>query len=133
MPNGLHNQCQSPRKNAVARILQKTQQVFEDATGGLSRGCKIILTHRDHFLHSWKHVGHSKLITPARLRLVAIAIRRLDFHSGLSFHYQVKMKLKVLVGSGDKIGLLVLPVLAIGLALNILFRRFSGSGVPRRS
>ena len=31
------------------------------------------------------------------------------------------MKLKVLVGSGDKIGLLTLPFLIIGLILNILF------------
>ena len=31
------------------------------------------------------------------------------------------MKLKVLVGSGDKIGLLTLPFLIIGLILNIIF------------
>ena len=31
------------------------------------------------------------------------------------------MKLKVLVGSGEKIGLLVLPFLIVGLTLNILF------------
>lgn len=66
----------------------------------------------------------------ARLRLVYIAIRRLDFNSGLSFHDQVKMKLKALVGSGDKMGLLVLPVLAIGLALNILFPEVFRVGGP---
>ncbi len=31
------------------------------------------------------------------------------------------MKLKILVGSGDRIGLLTLPLLIIGLILNILF------------
>ena len=41
------------------------------------------------------------------------------------------MKLKVLVGSGDKIGLLVLPLLIIGLVLNILFPSvFSVEGPP---
>jgi protein-S-isoprenylcysteine O-methyltransferase Ste14 len=41
------------------------------------------------------------------------------------------MKLKVLVGSGDKIGLLVLPFLIIGVILNILFPSvFSVGGPP---
>ena len=41
------------------------------------------------------------------------------------------MKLKALVGNGEKIGLLVLPVLAIGLILNILFpSAFSVGGPP---
>lgn len=42
------------------------------------------------------------------------------------------MKLTNLVGSGDKIGLLTLPVLAIGLVLNILFPAvFKVGGPPR--
>jgi protein-S-isoprenylcysteine O-methyltransferase Ste14 len=41
------------------------------------------------------------------------------------------LKLKVLVGSGDKIGLFVLPFLAVGLILNILFPSFfSAAGPP---
>ena len=41
------------------------------------------------------------------------------------------LDLKVLVGSGDKLGLLVLPFLAIGLALNILVpSMFSVGGPP---
>lgn len=40
------------------------------------------------------------------------------------------MKLKVLVGSGDKIGLLVLPFLLIGLVLNIMFPSFFSVGGP---
>jgi protein-S-isoprenylcysteine O-methyltransferase Ste14 len=41
------------------------------------------------------------------------------------------MKLKVLVGSGDKIGLLVLPFLVIGVVLNILYPSvFSVGGPP---
>jgi protein-S-isoprenylcysteine O-methyltransferase Ste14 len=40
------------------------------------------------------------------------------------------MKLKVLVGSGDKIGLLTLPFLVIGLILNILFPSFFSVGGP---
>jgi protein-S-isoprenylcysteine O-methyltransferase Ste14 len=41
------------------------------------------------------------------------------------------MKLKVLVGNGRKIGLLVLPFLVIGLVLNILFPAvFSVGGPP---
>lgn len=40
------------------------------------------------------------------------------------------MNLKALVGSGDKIGLLVLPVLAIGLALNVLFPTVFRVGGP---
>lgn len=40
------------------------------------------------------------------------------------------MKLSALVGSGDKIGLLTLPVLIIGLALNILFPAFFRVGGP---
>jgi protein-S-isoprenylcysteine O-methyltransferase Ste14 len=40
------------------------------------------------------------------------------------------MKLKALVGSGDKIGLLVLPFLVIGLVLNILMPSFFGVGGP---
>jgi protein-S-isoprenylcysteine O-methyltransferase Ste14 len=42
------------------------------------------------------------------------------------------MKWKDLIGSGDKIGLLVLPVLAIGLILNFLFPSFFGVGGPSR-
>jgi protein-S-isoprenylcysteine O-methyltransferase Ste14 len=39
------------------------------------------------------------------------------------------MKLKVLVGSGDKIGLMVLPFLIVGLILNIIFpHKFSVGG-----
>jgi protein-S-isoprenylcysteine O-methyltransferase Ste14 len=41
-----------------------------------------------------------------------------------------KMKLKELVGSGDKIGLLTLPFLIIGLILNILFPSFFNVGGP---
>lgn len=40
------------------------------------------------------------------------------------------MKLKVLVGSGDKIGLLTLPFLIIGLILNIIFPSFFSMGGP---
>ena len=40
------------------------------------------------------------------------------------------MKLKALVGSGDKIGLLTLPFLVIGLILNILFPSFFSVGGP---
>jgi hypothetical protein len=35
------------------------------------------------------------------------------------------MKLKVLIGSGDKIGLLTLPFLVIGIILNILFEQLN--------
>ncbi len=40
------------------------------------------------------------------------------------------MKLKVLVGNGRKIGLLVLPFLVIGVVLNILFPTFFSVGGP---
>ena len=40
------------------------------------------------------------------------------------------MKLKVLVGSGDKIGLLTLPFLIIGLILNIMFPSLFSVGGP---
>ncbi len=40
------------------------------------------------------------------------------------------MKLKALVGSGDKIGLLALPFLAAGLTLNILFPAVFAVGGP---
>jgi protein-S-isoprenylcysteine O-methyltransferase Ste14 len=40
------------------------------------------------------------------------------------------MKLKTLVGSGDKIGLLVLPFLIIGLILNIVFPSLFNIGGP---
>jgi len=40
------------------------------------------------------------------------------------------MKLKILVGSGDKIGLLTLPFLIVGLILNILFPSFFRVGGP---
>ena len=40
------------------------------------------------------------------------------------------MKLKVLVGSGDKIGLLTLPFLIIGLILNIMIPSLSSVGGP---
>jgi protein-S-isoprenylcysteine O-methyltransferase Ste14 len=40
------------------------------------------------------------------------------------------MKLKALVGSGDKIGLLVVPVLAVGVALNIAFPSVFRVGGP---
>lgn len=40
------------------------------------------------------------------------------------------MKLKTLVGSGDKIGLLVLPFLIIGLILNIMFPWLFSLGGP---
>jgi protein-S-isoprenylcysteine O-methyltransferase Ste14 len=40
------------------------------------------------------------------------------------------MKLKVLVGSGEKIGLLVLPFLIVGLVLNILFPSWFSVGGP---
>jgi protein-S-isoprenylcysteine O-methyltransferase Ste14 len=42
----------------------------------------------------------------------------------------MKMKLKYLVGSGDKIGLLVLPFIVIGLILNILFPAVFSVGGP---
>ena len=40
------------------------------------------------------------------------------------------MSIKTLVGSGDKIGLFVLPVLVIGLALNLLFPAWFAVGGP---
>jgi protein-S-isoprenylcysteine O-methyltransferase Ste14 len=40
------------------------------------------------------------------------------------------MKLKMLVGSGDKIGLLTLPFLIVGLILNIMFPSFFSVGGP---
>lgn len=40
------------------------------------------------------------------------------------------MKLKELVGSGDRIGLLVLPFLIVGLILNIMFPSFFTVGGP---
>ena len=40
------------------------------------------------------------------------------------------MKLKVLVGSGEKIGLLTLPFLIIGLVLNILYPSLFSVGGP---
>jgi protein-S-isoprenylcysteine O-methyltransferase Ste14 len=40
------------------------------------------------------------------------------------------MKLKELIGSGDKIGLLLLPFLVVGLILNILFPAFFSVGGP---
>jgi protein-S-isoprenylcysteine O-methyltransferase Ste14 len=40
------------------------------------------------------------------------------------------MKLKELVGSGEKIGLLVLPFLIVGLILNIMFPSFFSVGGP---
>ena len=40
------------------------------------------------------------------------------------------MKLKVLVGSGDKIGLLTLPFLVVGLILNVLSPSFFSVGGP---
>ena len=40
------------------------------------------------------------------------------------------MKLKALVGSGDRIGLLVLPFLVVGVVLNILFPSFFRVGGP---
>ncbi len=40
------------------------------------------------------------------------------------------MKLKVLVGSGDKIGLFTLPFLIVGLILNIIFPSFFSVGGP---
>ncbi len=40
------------------------------------------------------------------------------------------MQLRTLVGSGDKIGLLVLPILVIGLVLNILFPSAFAVGGP---
>jgi protein-S-isoprenylcysteine O-methyltransferase Ste14 len=43
------------------------------------------------------------------------------------------MKLKDLVGSGDKIGLLLLPFLVIGVALNILFPAWFSVGGPSRA
>jgi protein-S-isoprenylcysteine O-methyltransferase Ste14 len=40
------------------------------------------------------------------------------------------MSLKVLVGSGDRIGLLTLPFLAVGLVLNVLWPASFGVGGP---
>jgi len=40
------------------------------------------------------------------------------------------MKLKILVGSGRKIGLFTLPFLAAGVTLNVLFPKFFGVGGP---
>jgi protein-S-isoprenylcysteine O-methyltransferase Ste14 len=42
----------------------------------------------------------------------------------------MNMKLKALVGSGEKIGLLILPFLIIGLILNIMFPTFFNVGGP---
>jgi protein-S-isoprenylcysteine O-methyltransferase Ste14 len=43
------------------------------------------------------------------------------------------MKLKTLVGSGDKIGLLVLPFIVVGSALNLAFPSGFGVGGPSRT
>jgi hypothetical protein len=40
------------------------------------------------------------------------------------------MNIKALVGSGDKIGMLVLPFLVAGIILNILFSSFFSVGGP---
>jgi protein-S-isoprenylcysteine O-methyltransferase Ste14 len=40
------------------------------------------------------------------------------------------MNLKTLIGSGDRIGLLLIPVLTVGLALNIIFPTFFSVGGP---
>ncbi len=40
------------------------------------------------------------------------------------------MKLKDLVGSGDKLGLFTLPFIVIGIGLNILFPKWFGVGGP---
>ncbi len=45
-------------------------------------------------------------------------------------HKGRNMKLKNLVGSGDRIGVFVLPVLVVGLALNLLFPSFFAVGGP---
>ncbi len=42
----------------------------------------------------------------------------------------MNMKLKVLVGSGDKIGLLTLPFIIVGLALNLINPSFFSVGGP---
>ena len=42
----------------------------------------------------------------------------------------MKLKLTELIGSGDKIGLLILPFLTVGLILNILFPRLFSVGGP---
>ena len=41
-----------------------------------------------------------------------------------------QMKLKALVGSGDKIGLFTLPFLLVGVILNMLFPSFFSVGGP---
>jgi protein-S-isoprenylcysteine O-methyltransferase Ste14 len=43
------------------------------------------------------------------------------------------MKLRRLVGSGDRIGLLVLPVLVVGLVLNVRYPSAFGVGGPTRA
>jgi hypothetical protein len=45
----------------------------------------------------------------------------------------IGMKIKALVGSGDKIGLLVLPFMAVGLLLNIMIPSFFNVGGPQQS
>jgi hypothetical protein len=40
------------------------------------------------------------------------------------------MKLKILVGSGRKIGIFTLPFLVAGIILNVLFPEFFGVGGP---
>lgn len=40
------------------------------------------------------------------------------------------MKLKILVGSGRKIGLFTLPFLIVGLILNLIFPEFFSAGGP---
>lgn len=49
---------------------------------------------------------------------------------GKQAYWRKNLKLKVLVGSGDKIGLLALPFLGTGLILNILFPSFFSVGGP---
>ena len=44
----------------------------------------------------------------------------------------VAVKLKALVGSGEKIGIFTLPFLAIGLALNMAFPTYFSVGGPSR-
>jgi protein-S-isoprenylcysteine O-methyltransferase Ste14 len=51
-------------------------------------------------------------------------------HPDLKFEGGKNMKLRVLVGSGDKIGLLALPFLVIGLILNVLRPSLFSVGGP---
>lgn len=67
-----------------------------------------------------------------------ILVAHASARGGAAFHHggeaeKNHISLKALAGSGDKIGLFVLPALTIGLALNLLYPSFFSVGGPSRA